>query len=233
MQRFGTVERVLADAAWPTAGWLKEIVLLAGGVGLLAVSAQLQVRLPFSLVPVTGQTLVVLLLGAALGSRRGPAVVASYLVLGLLGAPVFAAATAGPVRLVGPTGGYLVGSPDRHCRRRNGDRQPMHLRDWSIVAGAFCGRRLRCPCRDRTFHPWGSAQDWAGCNAAPGRVAGGRTPEWCDAWPKTMNPESLTNLADESRAAVARASTETADAPQRRRPQSGHTPGEIRPWEKP
>lgn len=109
MQRFGTVERVLADAAWPTAGWLKEIVLLAGGVGLLAVSAQLQVRLPFSLVPVTGQTLVVLLLGAALGSRRGPAVVASYLVLGLLGAPVFAAATAGPVRLAGPTGGYLAG----------------------------------------------------------------------------------------------------------------------------
>jgi len=61
----------LVDVAWPATGWLKECVLLAGGVGLLALSAQLQLRLPFSLVPVTGQTLVVLLLAAASAAVEG------------------------------------------------------------------------------------------------------------------------------------------------------------------
>jgi len=109
MQRMGTARRALVDVAWPATGWLKEVVLVSGGVVLLALSAQLQLRLPFSLVPVTGQTLVVLLLAAALGSRRGPATVIGYLILGVLGAPVFAGAAVGPARLIGPTGGYLIG----------------------------------------------------------------------------------------------------------------------------
>src|SRR5271170_5647720 len=74
-----------------------------GGSLLLAVSAKVQV--PFYPVPMTLQTLVVLLLGA----RLAAASVALYLVEGLAGLPVFAGAVAGPQYMAGPTGGFLVG----------------------------------------------------------------------------------------------------------------------------
>ncbi len=81
--------------------------LALGGSLLLVVSAKAQV--PFYPVPMTLQTLVVLLLGAALGARLAAAAVALYLIEGLAGLPVFAGALAGPVYMAGPTGGYLVG----------------------------------------------------------------------------------------------------------------------------
>jgi biotin transport system substrate-specific component len=81
--------------------------LALGGSLLLAVSAKVQV--PFYPVPLTLQTLVVLLLGAALGARLAAASVALYLIEGLAGLPVFAGAVAGPVYMAGPTGGFLVG----------------------------------------------------------------------------------------------------------------------------
>jgi biotin transport system substrate-specific component len=81
--------------------------LALGGSLLLAVSAKVQV--PFYPVPLTLQTLVVLLLGATLGARLAAASVALYLVEGLAGLPVFAGAVAGPVYMAGPTGGFLVG----------------------------------------------------------------------------------------------------------------------------
>ena len=79
---------------------------LAGSL-LLALSAKVQV--PFYPVPMTLQTLVVLLLGAALGARLAAASVALYLIEGLAGLPVFAGAVAGPAYMAGPTGGFLVG----------------------------------------------------------------------------------------------------------------------------
>jgi biotin transport system substrate-specific component len=78
-----------------------------GGSLLLAVSAKVQV--PFYPVPMTLQTLVVLLLGAALGARLAVGSVALYLIEGLMGLPVFAGAVAGPLYMAGPTGGFLVG----------------------------------------------------------------------------------------------------------------------------
>jgi biotin transport system substrate-specific component len=78
-----------------------------GGSLLLVVSAKVQV--PFYPVPLTLQTLVVLLLGAMLGARLAAASVALYLMEGLAGLPVFAGALAGPVYMAGPTGGFLVG----------------------------------------------------------------------------------------------------------------------------
>ncbi|HLH48198.1 MAG TPA: biotin transporter BioY, partial [Roseiarcus sp.] len=60
-------------------------------------------------VPMTLQTLVVLILGAAFGARLAGATVALYLAEGLIGLPVFAGALAGPAYMAGPTGGYLVG----------------------------------------------------------------------------------------------------------------------------
>ncbi len=85
---------------------LRVIGVLAG-VGLLAASARLAV--PFYPVPLTMQTLAVLLLGGVLGPTLGAATVASYLAVGAMGAPVFAKGLGGVAVLAGPTGGYLVG----------------------------------------------------------------------------------------------------------------------------
>ena len=71
--------------------------------------ARLSIPLPFTPVPITGQTLAVLLTGAVLGRTRGVLSMALYLLWGILGLPVFAGGTGGIVRLVGPTGGYLLG----------------------------------------------------------------------------------------------------------------------------
>lgn len=101
-----------ADLLRPTArraAWAYDVLLVVGGSLLLALSAQAAIRLPFSPVPVTGQTLAVLLVGTLLGSRRGAASVLLYLAQGLLGLPVFAGGAAGPVYAMGPTGGYLAG----------------------------------------------------------------------------------------------------------------------------
>lgn len=88
---------------------LYDISLIIGGSFLIALLAQLAVPLPFSPVPITGQTLGVLLIGALLGSWRGTVTVLLYLVEGIGGLPVFAGAQAGPAVLFGPTAGYLVG----------------------------------------------------------------------------------------------------------------------------
>ena len=98
-----------APAAIPSAAEriLRGFALALGGSLLLAVSAKVQV--PFYPVPMTMQTLVVLLIGAALGARLAAASVALYLIEGLAGLPVFAGAVAGPLYMAGPTGGFLVG----------------------------------------------------------------------------------------------------------------------------
>jgi biotin transporter BioY len=83
--------------------------LVIAGSLFIALSAQLAVRLPFSPVPITGQTLAVLLTGALLGSRRGALSTLAYIAEGLAGLPVFAGGAAGIMHLFGPTGGYLVG----------------------------------------------------------------------------------------------------------------------------
>src|SRR5262245_2769030 len=81
---------------------------------LTAIAAQVSVPLPFTPVPFTLQPMVVLLGGAALGSRLGMASQVLYLALGIAGFPVFAASAVlpqGPLRLLGPTGGYLMSYP--------------------------------------------------------------------------------------------------------------------------
>jgi biotin transport system substrate-specific component len=81
---------------------------------LTAAAAQVSFPLPFTQVPFTFQPMVVLLGGLALGSRLGCASQVLYLVAGLAGLPVFAASATlppGPLRLLGPTGGYLMAYP--------------------------------------------------------------------------------------------------------------------------
>lgn len=70
---------------------LREAALALGGVLLLTLGAYAAIRLPFTPVPITGQTFAVLLIGAAYGWRRGASAVALYLLVGFAGLPVFAA----------------------------------------------------------------------------------------------------------------------------------------------
>ncbi len=103
-------DSTLASTLWPARSRsriLRNAVLAVGGSLLLALSAKVQV--PFYPVPMTLQTLAVLVLGAAFGARLAAATVALYLLEGLLGLPVFAGAVAGPAYMAGPTGGFLVG----------------------------------------------------------------------------------------------------------------------------
>jgi biotin transport system substrate-specific component len=87
------------------------VLLLAA---LTAAAAQISIQLPFTPVPFTLQPMVVLLGGAALGSRLGMSSQVLYLLAGIAGLPVFAASSVlpqGPLRLLGPTGGYLMAYP--------------------------------------------------------------------------------------------------------------------------
>jgi biotin transport system substrate-specific component len=101
------------DALWPVRGasrWVRAALLAVLGSALLTLSAKIQV--PFYPVPMTMQTLVVLLIGMAFGARLGIATVALYLAEGAVGLPVFAGTPEkgiGLAYMMGPTGGYLLG----------------------------------------------------------------------------------------------------------------------------
>ena len=78
---------------------------------IVAAAAQVTVPLPFTPIPFTLQPLAVLAVGGLLGMGEGCAALVLYLALGLIGLPVFAGGGAGLLRLVGPTGGYLLAFP--------------------------------------------------------------------------------------------------------------------------
>jgi biotin transport system substrate-specific component len=91
------------------ADWLRDVILIVLGALFVAALAQVKIPLPFTPVPLTGQTFGVLLVGATLGSKRGAASMALYIALGALGLPFFAGGTSGLAYLSGATLGYLVG----------------------------------------------------------------------------------------------------------------------------
>ena len=97
---------VLADAL-PAVRY-RDAALVVGGAGLTALLAQVAIPMPPSPVPITGQTLAVVLVGATLGSRRGAAALALYLLAGLA-LPVYADGHSGASVVFGATGGYLIG----------------------------------------------------------------------------------------------------------------------------
>jgi biotin transport system substrate-specific component len=104
-----------AALLWPardnrSAAVFRAVILALVGSALLAISAKIQVPIPP--VPMTMQTLVVLIIGATYGWRLGGATVLLYLAEGMLGLPVFAntpPVVPSPAYLLGPTGGYLAG----------------------------------------------------------------------------------------------------------------------------
>jgi biotin transport system substrate-specific component len=96
--------RTLGDVV--PGGLVRNIALVVGGTLFVALSALVVVPLPFTPVPLSLQTFSVLLVGAALGSRRGAASMALYLLAGMVGVPWFAAHQSG---WSFPTFGYVVG----------------------------------------------------------------------------------------------------------------------------
>jgi biotin transport system substrate-specific component len=84
------------------------LLILLGSL-LVALFARIEIPLPFSPIPITGQTFAVLLVGAALGAKRGAAAMVVYILQGVLGMPVFAGGASGLGILTGATAGYLAG----------------------------------------------------------------------------------------------------------------------------
>jgi len=84
---------------------------LIGLAGVAALTASSYISVPMYPVPMTMQTLVVLMIGAMMGPRAGAATVLAWLALSLTGAPVLAGGKPGLVALTGPTAGYLISFP--------------------------------------------------------------------------------------------------------------------------
>ena len=114
----------LRNAVFPRSTTLNKALFVTGGTLFIALLAQIAVPIPGSPVPITGQTLGVLLVGASYGSTLGFSTLITYLLVGIAGAPVFAKASSGIASLTGPTGGYLIG-----------------MLVASILVGALAGRK--------------------------------------------------------------------------------------------
>ena len=98
---------VLVDRLVPRSSALTNVALVLGGAAVVGVLAQLEI--PMWPVPITGQTLGVMLVGGALGMRRGAAALVTYLLAGLAGAPVFAGGAGGPAYVLAPSFGFIIG----------------------------------------------------------------------------------------------------------------------------
>ncbi|MCC9310685.1 biotin transporter BioY [Kitasatospora sp. RB6PN24] len=106
---------------------LRELALVGGGAALTGLAAQFSVPVPGSPVPVTGQTFAALLVGTALGARRGAAALAVYLLAGVAGLPWFAGGSSGWAM---PSFGYVLGfvlaaALTGLLARRGADRGPL------------------------------------------------------------------------------------------------------------
>lgn len=99
----------LRDSLFPRSTVLTRTLFVAGGVIFLSALAQVALPIPGSPVPITGQTLGVLLLATSYGATLGTTTFAVYLLAGIAGAPIFANGSFGIEKVVGATSGYLVG----------------------------------------------------------------------------------------------------------------------------
>jgi len=99
------------DRGQSSAWWMQAALVMSASL-LVALCARVTIPLPFTPVPLTLQNFAVLLVGLALGSRRGFAALALYLAEGACGLPVFSpTGLGGLAQLLGPTGGYLMAYP--------------------------------------------------------------------------------------------------------------------------
>ena len=129
----------LSQQVLPGKGLLRGAGLCLGFSLFTALLAQVSLPLPWTPVPITGQTLAVLLTGAVLGPRLGFAAMLLYLAEGAAGLPVYAGGAGGIAALVGPTGGYLISFPLAAAlvgalARMGWDRNPLSVA-LAMVAG--------------------------------------------------------------------------------------------------
>lgn len=110
MSNYAKAETLVGAIVAPM-DWARSVALVVAFSLLTALAAQVVVPLPWTPVPLTGQTFAVLLTGALLGSRLGALAMIAYLVEGALGLPFFRAGAGGAGHLLGPTGGYLLAFP--------------------------------------------------------------------------------------------------------------------------
>ena len=111
MEIVGTIDRAKYDAfKWRYELTIpKKLVLSLGMAALIGILAQVRFYLPWSPIPITGQTFAVLLVGVLLGRWWGGVSLVIYAGLGAVGLPWFAGLNGGLAYLAGPTGGYIVG----------------------------------------------------------------------------------------------------------------------------
>ena len=102
-------QNVITAAILPTRRAVVTVALVVGFALFIAATAQIRIPLPGTPVPITGQTLGVLLTGAALGSAAGTTSLLLYISLGAVGLPFYAGGTSGWDSLTGATFGYFVG----------------------------------------------------------------------------------------------------------------------------
>ena len=110
MSTYAKAETLVGALAAPL-DWARSSALVVGFSLLTALAAQVVVPLPWTPVPLTGQTFAVLLTGALLGSRLGALAMLAYLAEGAAGLPFFRGGAGGPAHLLGPTAGYLFAFP--------------------------------------------------------------------------------------------------------------------------
>ena len=120
----------------------RDVLIVAGFAGAVGLFAQLAFRLPFTPVPVTGQTFAVLLGGMAVGPRRAAAGMLLYLAVGLAGVPWFAQGSGGLAILGTPSFGYILGflvaaTGIGYLASRRFDRRPL-----SVLAAMVAGNLL-------------------------------------------------------------------------------------------
>jgi len=103
--------------AWDNnAGFLMKLTMTLAGAALIGLAAQIKIPLPWTPVPITGQTFAVLLAGVIWGAQGGALITTVYLLLGGIGVPWFAGATGGAAIWADPTAGYMVGFiPAAYC----------------------------------------------------------------------------------------------------------------------
>ncbi|WAC65910.1 biotin transporter BioY [Agrococcus sp. SL85] len=123
-----TRRAVLADALVGQRTVVKDLLLVAAGITVVAALAQVEV--PMWPVPITGQTLGVMLVAATLGFRRGTMAMLGYLALGLAGLPIFATFSGGIATIGKPSFGFIIGFVATAAvvgwlAERRWDRQPL------------------------------------------------------------------------------------------------------------
>ncbi len=124
-----------------SSGALRRTARIFAFVIFAALGAQLAVRLPFTPVPVTLQTLFVVMAGITLGPRDGFYTMLTYLALGAAGVPVFAGFGFGPVHFLGPTGGYLIAFPAA-ALIAGWIYNTLGENRMAVISGALCGSAL-------------------------------------------------------------------------------------------